>query len=62
MYDRGRSETYVGQSGGTVAAGTPGSTTWNELITALVIEDLAAANAPDAFYRYTTNPGVALPA
>ncbi len=61
-YDRGRSKTFIGQGGDEVAVGTPGSTTWNELITCLVDEEKAAASAPNAFVRYTTNPGVAVPA
>lgn len=60
-YDRGRSQTYVGQSGGEVAVGTPGSTTWNELITCLVDEEDAANAVADSVLRYTTNPGEAVP-
>ncbi|APE43663.1 hypothetical protein BOO69_09730 [Sulfitobacter alexandrii] len=61
-YDRGRSRTYIGQTGGEVAVGTPGSTTWNELITCLVDEEDAAAAVADTVLRYTTNPGQAVPA
>ncbi|MCZ4257316.1 sialidase family protein, partial [Sulfitobacter sp. G21635-S1] len=61
-YDRGRSRTYIGMSGDEVPVGTPGSTTWNELITCLVDEEVAAAAVTDTVLRYTTNPGVAVPA
>ncbi len=61
-YDRGRSKTFIGQGGDEVAVGTPGSTTWNELITCLVDEEDAAAAVADTILRYTTNPGVAVPA
>jgi hypothetical protein len=61
-YDRGRSRTYIGMSGDEVPVGTPGSTTWNELNTCLVDEEDAAAAVTDTVLRYTTNPGVAVPA
>jgi hypothetical protein len=61
-HDRGRSRTYIGMSGDEVPVGTPGSTTWNELITCLVDEEDAANAVTDSVLRYTTNPGVAVPA